>query len=268
MLAVVLAALLASFQGLHQTIVGWIALAEPVIAAHPVWGAVVFTALAALGAILIFVSSWLLVPIGVQAWGPWWCFALLMTGWFVGGVVTYSIGRFLGRPMVRRLLPDALISRYEGRIPTGGRFLPALLVSLSVPSDIGGYFFGLVKYPARVYFAALLVAELPYALGAVLLGDAFLQRRLTLMLIAVAATGLVLLRCGGGGGNTPPPPLPRRPTSPPPSARRFPRHIRPPFERIQASHSPGRQPLDAFLTPPPHALLMLQAVLALVPWRS
>jgi len=193
MLAVIAAALVASSAPLHQTIVDWIALAEPVIAAHPVWGAVVFTALAALGAILIFVSSWLLVPIGVQAWGPWWCFAFLLTGWFLGGVVTYSIGRFLGRPVVRRLLPDVLIARYEGRIPTGGRFLPALLVSVSVPSDIGGYFFGLVKYPVRVYFAALLIAEIPYGLGAVLLSDAFLQRRLTVMLIAAGVTGLVLL---------------------------------------------------------------------------
>ncbi len=193
MLAVATAALVASSTGLHQQVVEWIALAEPVIAAHPVWGAVVFTGLSALGAILIFVSSWLLVPIGVQAWGPWWCFALLLTGWFIGGVVTYSIGRFLGRPVVRRLLPDALISRYEGRIPSGGRFLPALLVSVSVPSDIGGYFFGLVKYPARIYFPALLLAELPYGLGAVMLSDAFLQRRLALMLIVVAATGLVLL---------------------------------------------------------------------------
>ncbi len=193
MLAVVLLALVASSEALHRTIIDWMALAEPVIAAHPVWGAVVFTSLAALGAILIFVSSWLLVPIGVQAWGPAWCFAFLMTGWFIGGVVTYSIGRYLGRPVVRRLLPDALIARYEGRIPTGGRFLPALLISLSVPSDIGGYFFGLVKYPVRVYFVALFLAEIPYGLGAVLLSDAFLQRRLTLMLVAAGVTGLVLL---------------------------------------------------------------------------
>jgi len=193
MFAVAAAALLASSQGLHQRIVDWIALAEPVIMAHPLLGAVVFTALSALGAILVFVSSWLLVPIGVQAWGPWWCFVLLLTGWFIGGVVTYSIGRFLGRPVVRMLLPDALLDRYEGRIPPGGRFLPALLVTVSVPSDIGGYFFGLVRYPVGTYFAALLLGEVPYGLGAVLLSDAFLQRRLALMLTVASLAGLVLL---------------------------------------------------------------------------
>lgn len=193
MLAVVAAAIVAASERLHQEIVHLIALAAPTIAAHPVWGAVVFVAVSALGAILVFVSSWLLVPIGVEAWGPWWCAAFLMAGWFLGGAVTYAIGRYLGRPMIRRLLPDQLIARYEGRIPAGGGFLPAVLVTVSVPSDIGGYFFGLVRYPVRAYFPALLVGELPYGLGAVLLSDAFLQRRLAVMLAVAGVTGLVLL---------------------------------------------------------------------------
>jgi len=191
--AVVVAALLASSVGIHHQIVALLALAEPVIAAHPVWGAIVFTALSALGAILVFVSSWLLVPLGVAAWGPVWCFVLLWLGWFLGGVVTYSVGRYLGRPMVRRLLPEPIIARYEGRIPVGGRFLPALLVTVSVPSDIAGYFFGLVKYPAWVYLTALALGEIPYGLAAVLLTDAFLQRRLSLLLGLAGVMGLMTL---------------------------------------------------------------------------
>ncbi len=191
--AVAVAALLAASGGIHRQILALLVLAEPVIAAHPVWGAVVFTGLSALGAILVFVSSWLLVPIGVHAWGPVWCFVLLWAGWFLGGLVTYSVGRYLGRPMVRRLLPEPIIARYEGRIPAGGRFLPALLVTVSVPSDIAGYFFGLVRYPARVYLAALAIGEIPYGLGAVFLTDAFLQRRLSLLLSIAAVAALVLV---------------------------------------------------------------------------
>ena len=127
-------------------------------------------------------SSWLLVPLGVQAWGPVGCFLLLWAGWFLGGIVTYSVGRYLGRPVVRRLLPEPLISRYEVRIPKGRRFFPALLVTVSVPSDIAGYFFGLVKYPAGVYLSALAIGEIPYGLAAVFLTDAFLQRKLSLLL--------------------------------------------------------------------------------------
>lgn len=193
MVAVGAAALLASSDAIHQRLVAVIAFAEPTIAAHPVWGAVVFTALTALGAILVFVSSWVLVPLGVQAWGPLGCFALLWTGWFIGGVVTYSIGRYLGRPMVRRLLPAQVIARYERRIPPDGAFLPTLLVSVSIPSDIAGYFFGLLRYPPRVYFTALAIAELPYGLGAVFIGDALIQRRFTLLLAIAGASALLLM---------------------------------------------------------------------------
>lgn len=188
--AVVVAVLLASSSEIHRQIVALLDLAAPIIAAHPVWGAVVFTAISALGAILVFVSSWLLVPLGVQAWGPVGCFLLLWAGWFVGGIVTYSVGRYLGRPVVRRLLPEPVITRYEGHIPVGGRFLPALLVTVSVPSDIAGYFFGLVKYPAGVYLGALAIGEIPYGLAAVFLTDAFLQRKMSLLLILAGAAGL------------------------------------------------------------------------------
>jgi uncharacterized membrane protein YdjX (TVP38/TMEM64 family) len=190
---IVAAGLLAASPELHRQLVALIGFAEPMIVAHPVWGAVVFTALSALGAILLFVSSWVLVPIGVQVWGPVGCFLLLWTGWFLGGAMTYSIGRYLGRPAVQRLLPADVVARYEGRIPSGGRFLPALLVTISVPSDIAGYFFGLFRYPVRVYLAALGVSEVPYALGAVFLGEAFIQRRFgaLLSISCLAALGLL-----------------------------------------------------------------------------
>jgi uncharacterized membrane protein YdjX (TVP38/TMEM64 family) len=190
---IVAAGLLAASPELHRQLVALIGFAEPMIVAHPVWGAVVFTALSALGAILLFVSSWVLVPIGVQVWGPVGCFLLLWAGWFLGGAMTYSIGRYLGRPAVQRLLPADVVARYEGRIPSGGRFLPALLVTISVPSDIAGYFFGLFRYPVRVYLAALGVSEVPYALGAVFLGEAFIQRRFgaLLSISCLAALGLL-----------------------------------------------------------------------------
>ena len=67
---------------------------------------------------------------------------------------------------------------------------PALLVTVSVPSDIAGYFFGLVKYPAGVYLSALAIGEIPYGLAAVFLTDAFLQRKLSLLLILAGVAGL------------------------------------------------------------------------------
>jgi uncharacterized membrane protein YdjX (TVP38/TMEM64 family) len=182
------AVLLASSEAVHARILALIAAAQPVIAQHLVAGAILFVALAALSAMLVFFSSVLLVPLGVQAWGEVACFLLLWSGWALGGVITYSIGRWLGRPAIERMLPKKVLDRYEGRIPVDSSFLTAVLIQLALPSDISGYFFGLVGFPARIYFGALVVAELPYALGTVFLGVAFVQRQYVLLLSVAAVT--------------------------------------------------------------------------------
>jgi uncharacterized membrane protein YdjX (TVP38/TMEM64 family) len=191
-IGVIIAALLAYSEEIHRQIVTIIALAEPVIATSPVLGAVIFVVLAALSAMLVFFSGLLLVPVGIDAWGPEGCFLLLWGGWFLGGLVTYSIGRQFGRPAVLRLVSAEKLARYENRIPESGSFLTAFLAQLVLPSDISGYFFGLLGYPPRVYLGSLMLAELPYALGTVYLGAAFMERQY-LLLLAVAAVGLVVL---------------------------------------------------------------------------
>lgn len=190
--ALLVIGLLALSDTVHQQIVMAIAAIEPIISNHPVLGALIFMGLAALSAMLVFFSGVLLVPIGVQTWGEPGCFLLLWSGWCLGGLATYAIGRRLKRPAVQRILSDGMISRYESRIPEGGSFLTAVLVQLAVPSDVSGYFFGLLGYPLRIYLGALMLAELPYALGTVFLGNAFMQKQYLLLLSAAVVTLLVL----------------------------------------------------------------------------
>ncbi|NDP39707.1 MAG: TVP38/TMEM64 family protein [Rhodoferax sp.] len=183
---------------INQQIATALALAEPVIAQHPVLGALIFMGLAALSAMLMFFSGVLLVPVGVQTWGETGCFLLLWSGWCLGGLVTYAIGHRLKRPAVQRMLSGAMIDRYESRIPEGGSFVTAVLVQLAVPSDVSGYFFGLLGYPLRIYLSALMLTEIPYALATVFLGNAFMQKQYVLLLsaagIALVALGLAWLR--------------------------------------------------------------------------
>ena len=190
--------LLALSDTVHRQIVAGLALAEPLIAQHPVLGALMFMGLAAFSAMLVFFSGVLLVPIGVQVWGETGCFLLLWSGWCLGGLVTYAVGRRLKRPAVERMLSSGMIDRYENRIPEGGSFVTAVLVQLAVPSDVSGYFFGLLGYPLRVYFGALMLTEIPYALGTVFLGSAFIQKQYVLLLsasgVALVALGLAWLR--------------------------------------------------------------------------
>ncbi|MBL8201630.1 MAG: TVP38/TMEM64 family protein [Chromatiales bacterium] len=191
-IGVAIAALLAYSEEIHQQVVRTIDLAEPVIRSLPILGTVIFVLLAALSAILVFFSGLLLVPIGIEVWGPTGCFLLLWGGWFLGGVMTYSIGRHFGRPVVLRMLSAEKMARYENRIPPASSFVAATLTQLALPSDISGYFFGLLGYRARVYLGSLALAELPYAFGTVFLGNAFVERQYVL-LIAAAMLGILVL---------------------------------------------------------------------------
>lgn len=192
-LAVVLLAGLAAWSaGLHQQIVRLVELSEPVIARHPVGGAFLFVGLAALSAVLVFFSSILIVPFGIHVWGEVVCFLLLWAGWMLGGALTYVIGRRFGWPVVRWMLSERVATEYRARIPRSRSFLPVLLVQLALPSEAVGYLCGLVHVPPRVYFGALAVAELPYAVGTVLLGTAFFRREYA-VLLAVSLAGLCLL---------------------------------------------------------------------------
>jgi uncharacterized membrane protein YdjX (TVP38/TMEM64 family) len=176
---------------LHARLLELIAAAEGLIRVYPVWGMAVFVLLAAVSAMLAFISSAALIPVAIYAWGPTRCAALLWAGWFLGGVLAYIVGRFLGRPIVARLVRPATMARYEAYARRGAAFVPILLLQLAVPSDTAGYLFGMVRCPARIYLVALAVAEIPYAVGAVYLGTSFLERRLVPLLL-LGAAGAVL----------------------------------------------------------------------------
>ena len=113
----------------------------------------------------------------------------------LGGLASYGVARRLCRPVLHRLAPWRSLAPYEQRIARDTPFGVVLLFQLALPSEIPGYVLGLMQYPLRRYLLALAIAELPYAVGTMLLGEAFVQRRIGLLvsLGAVAALAGVLL---------------------------------------------------------------------------
>jgi uncharacterized membrane protein YdjX (TVP38/TMEM64 family) len=184
MLAIALTLLL--LPAIHDRLLRATASAGDLIRHRPAAGMLTFVLLAALSAMLAFVSSAVLIPVAVHVWGPVTCALLLWTRWFLGGVAAYAVGRFLGRPIVERLVRPAAIARYERWARSGPTLVPILLLQLAVPSDVVGYVFGLVRCRFRNFLVALAVAEMPYAIGAVYLGVSFLEGNLlSLMLLGI-----------------------------------------------------------------------------------
>lgn len=190
-LVIVLAVLLMLAQPVHAWLLSLFEAAEAVVRKQPVWGMVVFVLMAALSAMLAFVSSAVLVPAAIHVWGPAGCFLLLWTGWFLGALAAYAVGRYAGRPLVERLVRPGALRRYEAWAQSGKSLVPILLLQLAVPSDLAGYVFGLVRCRLSTFIPALALAELPYALGSVYLGTSFLQRRIAPLLLLGAGAVLV-----------------------------------------------------------------------------
>jgi uncharacterized membrane protein YdjX (TVP38/TMEM64 family) len=186
--ATTLLVLLASSDALHAALLDLFEAADGLVEGHPVAGPAAFVLFAGASAMLAFLSSAALVPAALVAWGPVATMALLWLGWIVGGAASYSMARFLGRPALALLRSGRSLAVWEKRISQRTPFALVLLFQLAVPSEVPGLVLGLIRYPFRRYLLALMIGELPFAAGAVYLGESFLERQ-PLVLVALGMVG-------------------------------------------------------------------------------
>jgi uncharacterized membrane protein YdjX (TVP38/TMEM64 family) len=177
--------------GVHAVLLNLLGAVQSLAADHPVAAALLALLFAAASAMLVFFSTTAIAPFLVYTWGPTTAFLLLWCGWLLGGICSYAIGRFLGRPVVQRLASPRLLASYEQWISTRMAFGLVVLFQLALPSEVPGYLLGLVRYAFPRYLLALSLAELPYAVATVLLGAGVVERRLGLLLPVGAAAALL-----------------------------------------------------------------------------
>jgi uncharacterized membrane protein YdjX (TVP38/TMEM64 family) len=176
---------------LHDGLLSVLEAARRVADASPWQAAMLVILFAALSAMLAFISTGLIVPFVVYTWPPATALLLLWTGWLLGGACAYTVGRGLGRPVIRTLLTADVMERYEQRLTSRMSFGMVVLVQLALPSEIPGYLLGAARYSFVRYLAALGLAELPYAVATVYIGLGVVARELPI-LIAVAVAMLAL----------------------------------------------------------------------------
>lgn len=180
---IIVAGLITGSDTLHTRIEDILAASEAIISRSPILGMLLFVLFAMVSAMLAFFSSAILVPIGVYAWGSITCFVLLWIGWLLGGVTSFCIGRYLGRPVASKLIGEARLSRFEKQLGRHARFIHILLFQAALPSEVPGYVLGTLRYRFSLFLLALAIVELPYALGTVYLGTRFLERDIVLLIL-------------------------------------------------------------------------------------
>lgn len=185
------AGLVAASDTLHDRTGQIILWTESMISQAPLLGMLIFVLLAMLSAMVAFFSSALLAPVAVYAWGQTACLALLWCGWFLGGIASFCIGRYLGRTVVSRIIGEEKIANWESQVGQRTRFIHILFFQAVVPSEIPGYVLGILRYRFPLYLAALGITEIPYAIATVYLGESFLEGR-SMVFILVGIGTIVL----------------------------------------------------------------------------
>jgi uncharacterized membrane protein YdjX (TVP38/TMEM64 family) len=184
-------AVMASVPVLHDQLVRANTVVEGVMRRSQWLGPPLFLLLSALSAMLAFFSSALLVPAAVPTWGATVTVLLLWIGWTVGGALAYGVSRAFGRPLVQKLVSGGWLERVEQRVGPDTPWHMVLLLQLALPSEVPGYLMGLVRYPFVKYLAALMLAELPFAIGTVMVGTSVLESRsVVIMGFGMAAVGV------------------------------------------------------------------------------
>jgi uncharacterized membrane protein YdjX (TVP38/TMEM64 family) len=189
LLLVVIATIVTATGPLHQAVLSVVAAAEPVIQQHAVAGAILFVLLSSLSAIVFFFSTAVITPVAVDAFGPIVALLLLWVGWVLGGIAAYGIGRRFGSRVARWFVDPLRLRDYERRARQLVTFRHILLFQLAVPSEIPGYVLGLAGCRFRTFVLAMALGELPFAAGAVYLGESFLERNY-LLLLAIGIAGV------------------------------------------------------------------------------
>lgn len=184
-------AVLAGSDELHAALLEVLEASRRVIVGHPVLGVLTFLVLSAIAAMFAFVSTAIVVPVAVFAWGEIPSMALMWAGWIIGGAISYAVARHLGRAFVHWLTADRAMRRVERRIRPDTSFGLILLFQLALPSEIPGYVLGLVKYPFGKFLLARAISELPFAVATVYLGAGFVSARIGFVL--AVGLGIVLL---------------------------------------------------------------------------
>lgn len=179
---IAIAVVLTAADPVHEFLRHIVEQASAIIEEHPIAGRVVFVVLSTLSAMLAFVSSAVVVPVAVYTWGRGETLLLLWVSWLLGGTCAYAIGRSAGRRIASWIVSSERVDYYSERITAGADFVTVLLFQLALPSEIPGYVLGAARFRFPLYLLALAIAELPFAIGAVYLGEGFLRRDYTLLI--------------------------------------------------------------------------------------
>lgn len=109
-------------------------------------------------------SSFPLIPIAANIWGPFITAIASFIGWMIGSIIAFYISRKYGRRFVEKIMSKESLEAMESRVPKTNLFWSIVLLRLTLPVDVLSYVLGLFKTISwRVYLPSTFIGIIPFS---------------------------------------------------------------------------------------------------------
>ena len=148
-----------------QPIYGFLANREQVlnwIEGLGVWGPLAITLLEMIQALLAPIPGQAIEAVSGYLYGPWLGTLFPMIGMAIGSLITFSLARRFGRPLVVRLIGQGSMDRLDDLVRRGGApFFFLIWLLPFAPDDLACVAAGLTPMPTRQFLVLMLIGRLP-----------------------------------------------------------------------------------------------------------
>lgn len=164
------------------------------------WGPLAITFLEMIQALLAPIPGQAIEAVSGYLYGPWLGTLFPLIGMAIGSLLTFSLARRFGRPLVVRLIGKGSMDRLDDLVRRGGApFFFLIWLLPFAPDDLACMAAGLTPMPTRQFLVLMLVGRLPGVFVSVWVGAnvARIEPVWWVILFAViAVTALVFWRWG------------------------------------------------------------------------
>ncbi|MDH5540793.1 MAG: VTT domain-containing protein [Rhizobacter sp.] len=112
-------------------------------ARHALLGMALFFVTSVIAVLAPMLTNLPLVPFAALAWGPGWAAVLLLAGWIAGATLSFTLGRRVREPILRRFPSVRRHADIDRLIDPRRRLLSLVLLRMTFPVDVLSYALGL-----------------------------------------------------------------------------------------------------------------------------
>lgn len=139
---------------------------QAALSPYPILAPFIFLIIQFVQVVIPLLPGGITMPAGVMLFGPWLGLLLNYIGVCLGSLTAFSIARRFGEPLVLRIVPEHIYTKYVKKLDSRGykRFLAIAILAPISPDDALCYLTGLSKMPFKT-FAWIIILCKPWTIA-------------------------------------------------------------------------------------------------------